>query len=176
MEARAALVARALVRVAVAVPRVWVVSVAAVAVAVAPVVVAAVVLVAAAAVVVVVAVVVVAAAVAEGGKRIMKQNKTMKTCKIFLVAGLIFTVCVLAAQTTRAQAVAKAKSFPSAQEAADALIEAAEKFDQTALTEILGPDSYDIIHTGEPARDPRDWRRRLAVCSADRKDRFEVVV
>ena len=34
-----------------------------------------------------------------------------------------------------------------------ALIEAAEKFDETALVEILGPDSYDIIHTGEPARD-----------------------
>ncbi|HET6978934.1 MAG TPA: DUF2950 domain-containing protein [Pyrinomonadaceae bacterium] len=47
----------------------------------------------------------------------------------------------------------KGKSFASAQEAADALIAAAEKFDETALTEILGPDSYDIIHTGEPARD-----------------------
>lgn len=80
----------------------------------------------------------------------MKQNKTMKTCKRFLVAGLIVIGCVL---LVKAQQVAKAKSFTSAQEAADALIEAAEKFDQAALTEILGPDSYDIIHTGEPARD-----------------------
>jgi hypothetical protein len=47
----------------------------------------------------------------------------------------------------------KGKSFATARDAADALIDAAEKFDQTALTEILGPDSYDIIHTGEPARD-----------------------
>ena len=49
--------------------------------------------------------------------------------------------------------VAKARQFQTAQEAANALIEAAEKYDEAALTEILGPDSYDILHTGEPARD-----------------------
>lgn len=43
--------------------------------------------------------------------------------------------------------------FATAEEAADALIAAAEKYDEAALKEILGPDSYDIIHTGEPARD-----------------------
>jgi len=43
--------------------------------------------------------------------------------------------------------------FSSFDEAADALIDAAGKFDEVALREILGPDSYDIIHTGEPARD-----------------------
>jgi len=47
----------------------------------------------------------------------------------------------------------KPKQFESAQEAANALIEAAEKYDELALAEILGADSYDIIHTGEPARD-----------------------
>ena len=99
-------------------------------------------------------------------------------------------------QTT---ATAKAKTFATAQEAANALIEAAEQFDETALTEILGPDSYDIIHTGEPARDREvaksspnlraedqrfdaakesasrvscDRRRRLAVSGADRKGWF----
>jgi len=54
------------------------------------------------------------------------------------------------AQTT---VTTKAKSFKTAEEAANALIDAAEKYDETALLEILGPDSYDIIHTGEPARD-----------------------
>jgi len=33
------------------------------------------------------------------------------------------------------------------------LIDAAEKYDLDGLKEILGPDSYDIVHTGEPARD-----------------------
>jgi len=48
---------------------------------------------------------------------------------------------------------AKAKTFASAEEAADALVAAAESFDVDALKEILGPDSYDIVNTGEPARD-----------------------
>jgi hypothetical protein len=47
----------------------------------------------------------------------------------------------------------KGKPFELAQQAADTLIDAAEKYDEAALTEILGPDSFDIIHTGEPARD-----------------------
>ena len=84
----------------------------------------------------------------------MERKKTMKTSKLFLGACLMVAGCILLAQaTTKAQSTAKAKSFSSAQEAADALIEAAEKYDETALAEILGPDSYDIIHTGEPARD-----------------------
>src|SRR6185503_16323471 len=82
----------------------------------------------------------------------MKQNKTKKTSTL-VFASLIGACCLLLAQNGNAQNAAKAKSFSSAQEAADALISAAEKYDETALAEILGPDSYDIIHTGEPARD-----------------------
>ena len=75
-----------------------------------------------------------------------------RTCRSFFA---LFLFCSLAASTALSQstAVNKAKSFATAQEAANALIEAAEKYDETALAEILGPDSYDIIHTGEPARD-----------------------
>lgn len=64
-------------------------------------------------------------------------------------------VCLFAASTAMAQTTVekKGRTFATAQEAANALIDAAEKFDQEALTEILGPESYDIIHTGEPARD-----------------------
>jgi DUF2950 family protein len=57
---------------------------------------------------------------------------------------------VVTAQTTMER---KPKQFATAEEAADALIDAAEKYDELGLAEILGPDSYDIIHTGEPARD-----------------------
>jgi len=52
-----------------------------------------------------------------------------------------------------AASTAGARQFPTPQAAADALIAAAEKFDTSALQEILGPGSEDIIHTGEPARD-----------------------
>jgi len=47
----------------------------------------------------------------------------------------------------------KAKTFATAEDAAKALIDAAEKYDSAALDEILGPGSSDILHTGEPARD-----------------------
>ena len=43
--------------------------------------------------------------------------------------------------------------YATAQEAVEALVAAAEKFDEKKLQEILGPNSSDIIHTGEPARD-----------------------
>jgi hypothetical protein len=83
----------------------------------------------------------------------MKSEKTpirISTC--LAVATL---VCTLAAPAVTSQTTSdtKGKSFATAQEAADALVDAAEKFDETALADILGPDSFDIIHTGEPARD-----------------------
>ena len=54
------------------------------------------------------------------------------------------------AQTTP---TARGKAFATPQDAANSLIDAAEKYDEAALTEVLGPGSFDIIHTGEPARD-----------------------
>jgi hypothetical protein len=77
-------------------------------------------------------------------------NRTITHFGLVLVA---LSLSLLSTQSTMAQAPAKPKTFPTAQAAADALIEAAEKYDIAALKEILGPDSYDIIHTGEPARD-----------------------
>ena len=81
----------------------------------------------------------------------MKQNKSMTTKNVsFGLLLLLVCASFTAAQTT---VTTKAKSFATAEEAANALVEAAEKYDETALLQILGPDSYDIIHTGEPARD-----------------------
>jgi len=92
----------------------------------------------------------------------MNRSKTMtlKTgVSILLLAGNLMTavtlVVIASARVTTGQtvAVSKAKPFATAQDAANALIDAAEKTDDLALAEILGPESYDIIHTGEPARD-----------------------
>jgi hypothetical protein len=89
----------------------------------------------------------------------MKRSKAMNTTHRSSIspiwASLVAVMVLVAlAPSTYAQATAvKAKTFPTAQDAANALIEAAEKYDEAALTEILGPDSYDIVHTGEPARD-----------------------
>ena len=81
----------------------------------------------------------------------MNRNKPMTLhVRILAIAlvGLLAT-SVVSSQTDER----KGKTFATAEEAANALIDAAEKYDETSLAEILGPDSYDIIHTGEPARD-----------------------
>ena len=142
----------------------------------------------------------------------MKESKTMtdtRVSKLFLATSVITILAMVlpvAAQVTTGQtsSTAKAKKFATAQDAAKSLIDAAEKFDETALAEVLGPDSYDIIHTGEPARDRQVakefaiacwsqnshfssaeqfpsclscyWRGRMAVSGADREDRFRLVV
>ena len=70
-----------------------------------------------------------------------------------LLTSLLLVALWVSTSAQTSGVVAKARQFQTAQEAANALIEAAEKYDEAALTEILGPDSYDILHTGEPARD-----------------------
>ena len=45
------------------------------------------------------------------------------------------------------------KIFETPQAAAEALVAATETFDESALKEILGPNSYDIIYSGELVRD-----------------------
>jgi len=64
------------------------------------------------------------------------------------------------------------RTFDSPKEAVAALVDAAEKFDTSALDAIFGPDGHDIIHTGEPARD-----KKLAedfVAKAHEKQEIEI--
>lgn len=83
----------------------------------------------------------------------MKRSKTMKKFSVSLIGLWLVMVAIAPLTTAQNASTPKAKSFATAEEAANALIAAAETYDVAALTEILGPDSYDIIHTGEPARD-----------------------
>jgi len=87
-----------------------------------------------------------------------KQNGRLLVVRfrtLAIVCGLtLICLSAIQAQTkTGAAAAPKGKGFATAQEAADALVSAAEQYDEAALAQILGPDSYDIIHTGEPVRD-----------------------
>jgi len=94
-------------------------------------------------------------------KAIVKSASSHRRRSIWVsAAGIVALSCLLllcAATHTRAQGSAapsaKQRGFATADEAADALVAAAEQFDGAALKEILGPDSYDIVNTGEPARD-----------------------
>ncbi|HEY8187562.1 MAG TPA: DUF2950 domain-containing protein [Pyrinomonadaceae bacterium] len=85
------------------------------------------------------------------------HSRESRRANVFSMVGLAtFLGCLLLLSVMRTHGQttpAKAKAFGSAEEAANALIDAAEKFDEPALQEILGSDSWDIIHTDEPARD-----------------------
>lgn len=94
----------------------------------------------------------------------MKRGGNMKSAtlqtrlaKLSLAVGMVWLLCLVAATQMRAQtttgASVKSRAFSTARLAADALIEATEKYDEAALGEIFGADDWDIIHTGEPARD-----------------------
>ena len=50
---------------------------------------------------------------------------------------------------------AKQKQFDTPKEAAENLVQAAESFDVAALTEILGPDSADVISSQDPVADKK---------------------
>ena len=70
----------------------------------------------------------------------------------FSIALVLFAV-TLASSQGRIALPKDQKWFASPQEAAEAFIAASEKFDEQAFKEILGPNSYDLIHTGEPNLD-----------------------
>lgn len=111
----------------------------------------------------------------------MKRNTNLKSASenstfatLLSTVGLFAMVCLLAqgvtAQTAakRAAAAAKARTFATPQQAADALIDAAENFDTAGLEGILGPDGHDIIYTGEPAQD-REQARAFAAQAREKQ-------
>ena len=96
--------------------------------------------------------------------------------QLLLAMAAVTFVCVVAigvaAQTATkpaAASAAKARTFATPEQAADALIDAAEKFDVAALTDILGPDAGDIIDTGEPVQD-REIAAEFARLAREKKN------
>ena len=64
------------------------------------------------------------------------------------------------------------KGFETPQQAADALVDAAEKFDEAALRQIFGPDGEDIVATGEFVQD----RQRAVDFAAEAREKNVVSV
>jgi hypothetical protein len=62
------------------------------------------------------------------------------------------------------------ETFDSPQAAADALVNAADKYDISTLERIFGPEGDDIIHSGEPARD----KERAAEFAAKAREKMTV--
>jgi Protein of unknown function (DUF2950) len=91
--------------------------------------------------------------ITNSGPSILSWPALLTATAVALLLLVIPIIPTRASAQTTAGTAARGKLFASAQEAAEALINAAESYDEAALSEVLGPDSYDIIHTGEPARD-----------------------
>ena len=82
------------------------------------------------------------------------KTSISKTAALVVIATVTVSCLLLFGDIplTNAQ-VPRGTGFATAQEAVDSLVAAAEKFDEKTLEAILGPNSYDIIHTGEAVRD-----------------------
>lgn len=76
-----------------------------------------------------------------------------------LTASSFFCAGLTAAPQAKTDAApvsdSKQKQFDTPKEAADNLVQAAESFDVAALTEILGPDSTDVISSQDPVADKK---------------------
>lgn len=90
-------------------------------------------------------------------KRIFTINSRIVTTSLaarLAAFSIILSLVLLAGAVGHVGAQAKGpKAFSTAEEAAEAFIAAAEKFDAAALFEILGPGSYDLIHSGDIVAD-----------------------
>jgi DUF2950 family protein len=70
-----------------------------------------------------------------------------------LACALMTPLCAQTEPTQKAAAQASSKAFDNPQQAADALIQAAESYDVSALLEIFGPGGKDFIASADPVHD-----------------------
>jgi hypothetical protein len=77
-----------------------------------------------------------------------------------------------AAKTAPAPAASGAKTFDTPEQAADALVAAAEKFDERVLGELFGPGGEDIVFSGEYPQD----RKRASDFAAEAREKKSVSV
>src|SRR5512142_1465766 len=90
---------------------------------------------------------------------LQRSNIKARTVLLTLLV-IVFTCAVAAAQMQTQLLLASAppakeqgRGFTTPQLAADALIKAAETYDVSALLEILGPESKDLVSSADPIRD-----------------------
>jgi hypothetical protein len=108
------------------------------------------------------------------------QSNIMTSAKVFASVILTFgslAVALYAAppakqETGAPTTAATQKEFDDPQLAVDSLVQAAEAFDVSALQEILGPDSADIISSEDPVMD----KQRAVAFAAKAKEKSSVVI
>jgi len=90
----------------------------------------------------------------------------------FLVVPGHLTAQQPATKSAPAPAAVAGKTFDTPQQAADALVAAAEQFDERTLKEIFGPGGEDIVFSGEYPQD----RKRAADFAAEAREKKSVSV
>jgi hypothetical protein len=83
------------------------------------------------------------------------RSSFLQAAVVTIAFGFLITLCAVAQPASKmgpASAATK-KTFATAQEAVNALVDATEKFDEAALDAIFGAEGRDIIHSEDPVRD-----------------------
>jgi hypothetical protein len=83
-------------------------------------------------------------------------------------------ILVLAASLAAAPPDAGPRAFDTPQQAADAVVKAAEADDVPALMAIMGPDGKDIVSSGDPIDDKNDFARFAKKAHEKMKITFDV--
>jgi len=96
----------------------------------------------------------------------MTTRPALRSLAVSVGTALIVTGALAAKPTRLVQ-----RTFASPKEAADALLAAAEKFDLTALKEILGPEGIDLVVTEDAVQD----RNQATAWAAKAREKLTLV-
>jgi hypothetical protein len=96
----------------------------------------------------------------------MTKENPMKVQRVKILAALLVPAifCALGVQS-HAAPQSKQRAFDTPQEAAEALIQAAQSYDVPALIEILGPGSQDLVASQDPVEDKNRAANFLALAN-----------
>jgi hypothetical protein len=112
----------------------------------------------------------------KSGFRIQSLSGPLWPIGVVACAGLLLSSHVVAQQlalkTASAPSAVNARRFDTPQQAADALVDAAEKFDVTALEQIFGRSGDDLVLLGEYDQD----RERAAKFAAEAREKKTVSI
>jgi Protein of unknown function (DUF2950) len=111
----------------------------------------------------------------DGGTPMKSKSNIMTSSKALAFVIVIFCLAIAlhAAPPTKPESpttTPKQKQFDNPKQATDALIQATETFDVSALQEILGPDSTDLISSEDQVQD----KQRAVAFAARAKEKMSV--
>src|SRR5438045_2080801 len=98
------------------------------------------------------------------------KSKSLMKIQFLAVALMLPAAIAFSAAEKKESSSSSGKAFDTAEQAGDALIQAAETFDVAALKEILGPGSDDLVASEDPVQD----KNRAAEFVAKAKEKHSI--